>query len=106
VRVLRLRLPDCPDPFWRCMQTRGCFGFRMAAELRDQHPEVLELAQAVPLALQASLVGIIRAGQAQGMFRTDCSPEALASVATDGFVAPLIVPADERRLGALLEALN
>jgi TetR/AcrR family transcriptional repressor of nem operon len=105
-RVLRLRLPDCPDPFWRCMQTRGCFGFRMAAELRDRHPEVVALAQAVPLRLQAALTDLVREGQASGHFRKDRPAEVLASIATDGFVAPLIMPADEQRLGAVLSALN
>jgi TetR/AcrR family transcriptional repressor of nem operon len=105
-RVLRLRMPDCPDPFWRCMQTRGCFGFRMAAELRDRHPEVVALAQEVPLTLQDALTDVIREGQSQAQFRTDRSAEALASIAIDGFVAALVVPPDEQRLHAILSALN
>jgi TetR/AcrR family transcriptional repressor of nem operon len=105
-RVLRLRLPDCPDPFWRSMHSRGCFGFRMALELSDEHPELLALAQAVPLRLQDALTDVIREGQRLGQFRSDRPAEALASIATDGFVAPLVVPADARRLDAILSALN
>ncbi|MHC5209987.1 MAG: TetR/AcrR family transcriptional regulator [Planctomycetota bacterium] len=105
-RLFSLRAPDCADPFWRSMLTRGCFGFRMAAELRDRHPEVLALAQEIPLSLQDTLIDLIREGQAAGEFRSDRPPEVLASIVTDSFVAPLIVPANEQRVGAVLSALN
>ena len=53
-----------------------------------------------------SVDDIVREGQEQGDFRRDMPAAALASVLAVGFMAPLILPADEARNRAFLAILG
>ena len=102
----RLRLPDVADAFWRRMLEHGCFGIRVVSELREAHPELAQLGQVFSRAIEGLLLPIVRDGQEQGDFRRDVPAASLASVLAVGFMAPLILPADEARNRAFLAILG
>ena len=105
-RLMDLRNPDCPDEFWQRMLRQGCFGFRTAAELREVHPEIEAAVAVFGRQLEGMLADIIREGQELGEFRNDRPAEELAAVLTGGFMAPLILPPDNRRNAAFVGILN
>jgi TetR/AcrR family transcriptional repressor of nem operon len=105
-RLLSLRDPDCPDGFWNCMLDRGCFGFRMAAELKEQHPEIMDDVSHMTEGLRRLLTETIEEGQDRGEVRSDRSAEALASVIAAGFVAPLLLSSDAANNRSVLSLLN
>ena len=104
--LFRLRLENNGHPFWERMLRHGCFGVRTVSELREEHPELLELNTVFSRAIEGLLVPIIRDGQEAGDFRRDRSAEDLGRVLAVGFMAPLMLPADEARNRAFLAVLN
>ena len=104
--LYRLRLPDVADAFWSRMLQHGCFGIRVVSELRESHPELAQLGQVFSRAIEGLLTPIVLDGQEQGDFRKDVPAASLASVLAVGFMAPLILPADEARNRAFLAILG
>jgi TetR/AcrR family transcriptional regulator, transcriptional repressor for nem operon len=104
--LYRLRLPDVADAFWSRMLQHGCFGIRVVSELREERPELAQLGTVFSQALEGLLTPIVREGQERGEFRSDLPPQTLASVLAVGFMAPLILPADEARNRAFLAILG
>lgn len=104
--LFRHRLPGGGSPFWERMLQHGCFGVRTMSELREDHPELIELCAVFSRAIERLLLPVLRDGQESGEFRSDKSPEDLARVLAVGFMAPLMLPADEARNRAFLALLT
>jgi len=104
--LFRLRLPEVADEFWRRMLEHGCFGIRIVSELREEKPELSQLGTTFSRILEGLLTPLVREGQERGEIRRDKSAEVLATVLTVGFMAPLILPADEARNRAFLSLLD
>jgi len=104
-QLLRLRDPECPDPFWRSMLDRGCLAARLAAEMRDDHPDVAGIAAQPLVQLLEDVTVVVRDGQAGGDFRRDLEAAVLATTVVSSWVAALVIP-EARRLDVALAALN
>lgn len=104
--LYRLRLPDVADEFWRRMLEHGCFGIRIGSELREEKPELAQLGSVFARILEGLLTPLVREGQERGEIRRDQPAEQLATVLAVGFMAPLILPADEARNRAFLSLLD
>ena len=104
--LFRLRLPDVTDEFWRRMLEHGCFGIRAMSELREERPELAELGTVFSRTIEGLLTPILREGQEGGSIRSGLPPEILAKVLAVGFMAPLMLPADEARNRAFLSLLD
>ena len=104
--LFRLRLPDVADEFWRRMLDHGCFGIRALSELREERPELVQLGTVFSRSIESLLLPILREGQERGEIRRDRTPEQLATVLAVGFMAPLMLPADEARNRAFLALLD
>jgi TetR/AcrR family transcriptional repressor of nem operon len=104
--LFRLRLPDVADEFWRRMLDHGCFGIRIVSELREERPELAALGSVFARTIEGLVTPVIREGQERGEIRRDRPAEELATVLTVGFMAPLILPADEARNRAFLSLLD
>ena len=104
--LYRLRLPEVADAFWKRMLEHGCFGLRIVSELREERPELAQLATVFSGAIEGLLTPIIREGQEAGDFRRDLPAESLANVLAVGFMAPLMLPASEQRNRAFLAVLG
>jgi TetR/AcrR family transcriptional repressor of nem operon len=104
--LLSFRDPDCGNGFYRRMLDQGCLGFRMAAELRDTHPELEQLIQDKMLQLEKFLAVVIQEGQADGSIQGRNPADDLATIVMDGYLAPLMLPSHPRRKRAILSVLN
>lgn len=104
-QFLRLREPDCADPFWRSMLERGCLAAKLVAEMRDSHPEVASIASQTTAQLMDEVTAVVSEGQAAGEFRCDREAALLATTVVSGWMAALVMPEAQRK-GVALAALN
>ena len=104
-QLLRLREPDCADPFWRSMLDRGCLAARLVAEMRESHPDVAGIAAQTTVQLMDEVTDVVREGQAAGEFRRDLDAQVLATVVVSSWMAVLVMP-EALRKGVALAALN
>jgi TetR/AcrR family transcriptional repressor of nem operon len=105
-RFFALRAPDCADAWWTNMLDRGCFGLRMATEMRKSHPEINAMVTGCLGRLLGELANVVRDGQARGEIRADRAPEALALVLYSAWLAALLLPPDPAREAAVLSILT
>ncbi len=110
-QLLTLRDPDHPDMneadrLWAKMLARGCFAIRVCAEMRDSHAELGRHLDEFGETLELLVTDVVRNGQRAGEFRTDRTPEDMASVLVSGFLTPLIYTPTRPRMNAFLAVLE
>jgi TetR/AcrR family transcriptional repressor of nem operon len=105
-RLLEVREPGHAVTLWERMLDRGCFAIRVSAELRDSHQELADQLDSFGETVEALVSDVIRAGQTEGEFRRDRTPEELASVLVSGFLVPLIYTSASPRTDAFLAVLD
>jgi len=105
-RLLEVREPGHAETLWERMLDRGCFAIRVSAELRDSHEELARELDAFGDTVETMVGRVIEAGQQQGEFRTDRTPQDLASVLVSGFLVPLIYTPTSPRTDAFLAVLD